>query len=770
MALTPQKVYAILKKYTDDSIAGGGISAGKNCTIESIDPITGGNRITFQWTLDNGTVKTDTLDVMNGQNGAPGQDGAPGKDGKDGKDGAPGANGLTPDITISTVTGGHRVTVTIGTSEEYFDVLDGKDGAPGVGVPTGGTTGQVLKKKSNTNYDTEWGDGGGSEHGIPSGGTSGQLLSKNSGTDYDVKWVDPESSTQEQSDWAENDTSDVSYIKNKPENLVQDANYVHTDNNYTDADRAIVAGVTSALSNKVDKHGTDSLMTADEHTKLANIATGAQVNVLEGVQVNGTDLTIDANKKVNVVISGKADKVVGATSGNFAVLDSTGNLVDSQKSPSNYYLKTETYSKSEVDSAITVKNAYKKVKVGTTEITASGEDTIELVQGSNVTLTPDASLKKVTISASGGGTSTGDMLAADYDSDYAVKTAGGIKAYVTSQAYSLPIAGSSTLGGVKINGNNLSIDANGVLSATDTTYQEGTGIDITSGVISIDADSSPTSGSNKPITSGGVYSELADYVKKSSTAGLLKNDGTVDTNSYITNSALSDYVQKSNTAGLLKNDGTVDTTTYATSSSLSDYIQKSSTAGLMKNDGTVDTTAYITSSDISGKADKVSNATANNFAGLDSNGNLKDSGSKSSDFQDADDKMTAADMVDVLTPLPSARGNWQVYSTTEQRVGTWIDGKPLYQKTFSYSVGTQSAKATIPVGTLSNVDYIVSCTGICKRGNNLQYEQMSMYDSSAWFVYTSVTMSGTTATVNIVENGRSDATGYVTVQYTKTTD
>lgn len=110
------------------------------------------------------------------------------------------------------------------------------------------------------------------------------------------------------------------------------------------------------------------------------------------------------------------------------------------------------------------------------------------------------------------------------------------------------------------------------------------------------------------------------------------------------------------------------------------------------------------------------------------------------------------------------------YSTYEKVVGTWVDGKPLYQKTFSYSVGTQTTKVTIPVGTVSNVDYIVSCTGICKRGNNLQYEQIPMYDNSEWFVYTSVTMNDTTATINIVENGRSNATGYVTLQYTKTTD
>ena len=36
----------------------------------------------------------------------------------------------------------------------------GADGATGAGVVVGGTTGQVLKKKSNSDYDTEWGAGG----------------------------------------------------------------------------------------------------------------------------------------------------------------------------------------------------------------------------------------------------------------------------------------------------------------------------------------------------------------------------------------------------------------------------------------------------------------------------------------------------------------------------------------------------------------------------------------------------------------------------------
>ena len=61
-------------------------------------------------------------------------------------------------------------------------------------------------------------------------------------------------------------------------------------------------------------------------------------------------------------------------------------------------------------------DTYGHVKVGSVTLDASGDDTIELVAGSNVTLTPNATSKSVTISASGGGggTSTGDMLKSEF--------------------------------------------------------------------------------------------------------------------------------------------------------------------------------------------------------------------------------------------------------------------------------------------------------------------------------------------------------------------
>ena len=85
--------YALCKKYVDDTLQGGGALKGKNCTIDDISAITGGNRVTFKWTLDDGTVQTGYMDVMDGADGQDGQDGAPGQQGPQGETG-PAGNGI----------------------------------------------------------------------------------------------------------------------------------------------------------------------------------------------------------------------------------------------------------------------------------------------------------------------------------------------------------------------------------------------------------------------------------------------------------------------------------------------------------------------------------------------------------------------------------------------------------------------------------------------------------------------------------------------------
>lgn len=65
-----------------------------------------------------------------------------------------------------------------------------------------------------------------------------------------------------------------------------------------------VTGLAEALAGKVDAEEGKSLVDDGLITKLQGIAEGAQVNVLEGVQVNGVDLSVDESKKVNIPLAG----------------------------------------------------------------------------------------------------------------------------------------------------------------------------------------------------------------------------------------------------------------------------------------------------------------------------------------------------------------------------------------------------------------------------------------------------------------------------------
>lgn len=96
-----------------------------------------------------------------GPTGATGATGPAGERGPRGYDGPAGADGVSPEVTIAAITGGHAVKITDVDHPEgqIFNVMDGEEGQQGPageGVPTGGTTNQVLIKSSSTDYDTEW--------------------------------------------------------------------------------------------------------------------------------------------------------------------------------------------------------------------------------------------------------------------------------------------------------------------------------------------------------------------------------------------------------------------------------------------------------------------------------------------------------------------------------------------------------------------------------------------------------------------------------------
>ena len=118
------------------------------------------------------------------------------------------------------------------------------------------------------------------------------------------------------------------------------------------------------LGNKVDREEGKSLIDVTDITKLAGIAEGAQVNVIEGIQVDGVDVAVGAGKKVN--ITGLAtDAGLNAAVERIATIEgkeagwndkytvaATDALLNAKANAADVYAKTEVYTKSEVDGKI----------------------------------------------------------------------------------------------------------------------------------------------------------------------------------------------------------------------------------------------------------------------------------------------------------------------------------------------------------------------------------------------------------------------------------
>lgn len=81
---------------------------------------------------------------IQGETGPQGPAGATGATGPQGPAGADGTDGVSPEVTITTITGGHRVTITDADHPlgQSFDVMDGEDAE----LPSGGNNGDVLTK------------------------------------------------------------------------------------------------------------------------------------------------------------------------------------------------------------------------------------------------------------------------------------------------------------------------------------------------------------------------------------------------------------------------------------------------------------------------------------------------------------------------------------------------------------------------------------------------------------------------------------------------
>ena len=102
---------------------GGGTGRDGITPTVTITTISGGHNVAFSYGEDD--PRNTDVDIM---------DGVDGQDGTDGTDGTNGTDGITPTVTITSITGGHNVAFSYGSGDPRntdYNVMDGTDGTNG---------------------------------------------------------------------------------------------------------------------------------------------------------------------------------------------------------------------------------------------------------------------------------------------------------------------------------------------------------------------------------------------------------------------------------------------------------------------------------------------------------------------------------------------------------------------------------------------------------------------------------------------------------------
>lgn len=294
----------------------------------------------------------------------------------------------------------------------------------------------------------------------------------------------------------------------------------------------------------------------------------------------------------------------------------------------------------------------------------------------------------------------------------------------------------------KVNNHTVGTDVPADAVFTDTTYTAGTGIDITGNVIT----NTQTSAEWGNIT--GTLSDQTD----------LKNalDDKADTSDIPTK--VSDLT---NDSGFIDKDVN-NLTNYDTSTAVDTKISNSEEVLIGSDSGikashelwvdTNDVTPYVNS--------EISNeyGTAQNL-GYSQNYSNTTFATKDVATTSANGLMSSTDKVKL--------DNGEVYSTTETKIGTWIDGKPLYRKVFT---GTTDGTSALTISTGSGT-YIRTFDGTINSNYNNRWKVPNIYSETQYNVGAFIMTNNYELRLALGSAFQASGLGYVVaIEYTKTTD
>jgi hypothetical protein len=112
--------------------------------------------------------------------------------------------------------------------------------------------------------------------------------------------------------------------------------------------------------------------------------------------------------------------------------------------------------------------------------------------------------------------------------------------------------------------------------------------------------------------------------------------------------------------------------------------------------------------------------------------------------------------------------NLNTYSTTEQRIGTWIDGKPLYRRVITGTTPNSTTDSVI--GNIGTDKKVVKIDGYINGGSTYQILPINFYFSDEYSIATYVTTNNGNIHMKLNSVNYQSKYTEIVVEYTKTTD
>lgn len=288
--------------------------------------------------------------------------------------------------------------------------------------------------------------------------------------------------------------------------------------------------------------------------------------------------------------------------------------------------------------------------------------------------------------------------------------------------------------------NNSSIVGSGNLEIAE--YEAGTGINITGHII------------NNTITN---YDDLNNKPVIPTKVSELENDSNYATIEELSEVAFSgDYEDLTNkpfipteTSDLLNNSGFIDKevndlTYYTLSSNLS---------------------SVATSGNYNDLSNKPSIPTVNDATlTIQQNGTTLETFTANASSNKTVNITTPTKTSDLINDSGFITNNYDVYSTTETRIGTWINGKPIYRQVIETTTPSTTSVATI--GSVSNLGIVTNLYGLLTASGQQVPLNFIYNTNDIHSIYT----EGNNIMCKINYSGYLSKSCFVIIEYTKTTD